>query len=90
MKDTQKKAIIGAVIKMLLSFKLPRKEYLERKQGLYDYVYGSRNEKNIMQKVKICGIAYLLISSENELITCMKRTGRLYFNSNSKGKSLLG
>lgn len=39
MTNTQKKAIMGLVVKMLLSFNLSRKEYLERKQGIYEYLF---------------------------------------------------
>lgn len=42
MTETQKKAIMGMVVKILISFNLPRKEYLKLKQDIYDYLYGEK------------------------------------------------
>ena len=45
MKLRQKRAIMGIVIKMLKSFNLSRKEYLERKKDVYKYLFGERKCK---------------------------------------------
>lgn len=44
MTEIQKKAIMGMVVRMLVSFNLPREEYLERKKEIFDWLYG-REEK---------------------------------------------
>jgi len=44
MNTYQKKYLFGNIIKLLKSLNLSRKEYLQKKQEFYDYIFGKKEK----------------------------------------------